>query len=121
MDTVNASPLFSYAAETALNSGSLYRNKTRDRDELLAFMDANEWFGSPYEQNGDEFMIIMTAEIKEAVSIWINAYRRNNTDKVEILLTILEKSFPQTSQRWRLKGKVMTVPHGRYWISWQLH
>ncbi len=101
MDTVNASPLFSYAAETALNSGSLYRNKTRDRDELLAFMDANEWFGSPYEQNGDEFMIIMTAEIKEAVSIWINAYRRNNTDKVEILLTILEKSFPQTSQRFR--------------------
>ena len=64
-------------------------------------MDANEWFGSSYEQNGDEFMVVMTAEIKNAVSIWINAYRRTNDEKVEILLTLLEKTFPQISQRFR--------------------
>ena len=63
METVNTSPLFSYAAAAALSNGSLYRDRTRDRDELLAFMDANEWFGSSYEQNGDEFMVVMTAEI----------------------------------------------------------
>ena len=101
METVNTSPLFSYAAAAALSNGSLYRDRTRDRDELLAFMDANEWFGSSYEQNGDEFMVVMTAEIKNAVSIWINAYRRTNDEKVEILLTLLEKTFPQTSQRFR--------------------
>lgn len=101
METVNTSPLFSYAAAAALSNGSLYRDRTRDRDELLAFMDANEWFGSSYEQNGDEFMVVMTAEIKNAVSIWINAYRRTNDEKVEILLTLLEKTFPQISQRFR--------------------
>ena len=41
METVNTSPLFSYAAAAALSNGSLYRDRTRDRDELLAFMDAN--------------------------------------------------------------------------------
>lgn len=39
METVNTSPLFSYAAAAALSNGSLYRDRTRDRDELLAFMD----------------------------------------------------------------------------------
>lgn len=101
MEKNNTSLLFSYAAETALNSGSRYRDKTRDRDELLAFMDANEWFGSYYEQIGDEFMIVMTTEIKNAVSIWINAYRRTNAEKTEILLALLEKRFPQTGFRFR--------------------
>ena len=48
MENDSRIPLFFYADETAADCNSLYRGRVMDRDELLAFMDENEWFGSFY-------------------------------------------------------------------------
>lgn len=101
MEKAKFSPLFSYARDAASGCDGFYRDRVRDRDELLAFMDANEWFGITYEQINDDFMIEITDEIRAALSVWFSAYRRTNTEKTSILLDLLEKSFPQTASRFR--------------------
>lgn len=101
MENDSRTPLFFYADEIAADCNSLYRGRVMDRDELLAFMDENEWFGSFYEQVDDEFMLVMTPEIENAVSVWLKAYRRSDDEKKEILLAMLESRFPQTGYRFR--------------------
>lgn len=94
-------PLFGTVKSMADRDGSRYSDRIKDRDELLAFMDANGWFGAPHLEEGGDFLTVFSDEMQAALDMWLKAYRKADSEKAEILTALLAEKFPRTGSRFR--------------------
>lgn len=94
-------PLFGTVKNMADRDGSRYSGRIKDRDELLAFMDSNGWFGAPYLEEGGDFLTVFSDEMQAALNMWLKAYRKADSEKAEILTAFLAEKFPRTGDRFR--------------------
>ena len=101
MENSDKISLFTFAREMAEADDSYYRNSGADREELLAFMDGNSWFGNGFPEDYADPRIIVTDEAQEALRIWLQAYRKTDKEKVALLLAVLEDKYPETADRFR--------------------
>lgn len=92
-------PLFDTVKQIAEKKGSLYRDRMKDRDELLAFMDDNEWFQAPHLEKDGEFLTMISEDMRTAFDIWAKAYRKTDGEKMEIIHTLLTAKYPRTGER----------------------
>lgn len=101
MEKNKMQPLFGIVKSMADRDGSRYSDGVKDRDELLAFMDANEWFRCPHFEEDGVFQTVVSEEMQAALGIWMKAYRRTDNEKIQILMALLEGEFPRTGGRLR--------------------
>lgn len=94
-------PLFGTVKGMADRAGSRYGDRIKDRDELLAFMDANEWFGMPHLEEGGDFLAVFSDEVQAVINMWLKAYRKTDSEKAEMLTVLLAERFPRTGGRFR--------------------
>ena len=88
--------LYAQVESLAEQCGSLYRDVRPCRDDLLGFMDANEWFGQDVIGSGDSICISNFEAIKERLLIWLRAFRRSPAEKMDILFEVSRDRYPET-------------------------
>lgn len=80
---------------------SHYRDRQRDRDELLEFMDCNSWFDATYTREGTTY-VIMNDACYAALEIWLRLYKKSNAEKVSVLMSVMRIRYPRTADRLTL-------------------
>ena len=90
--------LFDWVSDLAQESGSLYRDVRPCKDDLLGFMDANEWFGQRVSGSGESICMENVAAIEDRLRLWLRAYRRSSKEKTEILLESYGQRYPVTCE-----------------------
>jgi len=90
--------LFEYATGHGKAINSLYKGTANDRMNILAFMDANNWFDMGYAMEG---RIPWVAEvdlhrIQAPLTLWLSAYRKPGRDKIDLMLKHFENIYPET-------------------------
>ena len=90
--------LYEIAAELAAESGSLYKDNRHDRSNILEFMELNDWFGIPYfiKELAPWFEARHVSTVREALSLWIIAYKKPARDKTKLLLNKFNGVYPDT-------------------------
>ena len=94
-------PFFHYVMERAKGTGSLYRGKPTDRSRLIAFLDANSWFGQAPGLDGQEIYMELTSLLEERVGLWLGAYGLADKDKITLLLEAFQGRYPDTCTAYR--------------------
>ncbi len=93
--------LYKATLEEAEIIGSLYRDICRCRDDLLGFLDRNDWFGQlPVFQNRKVLVVDFQA-MQPAVRRWLQAYQRSDREKLEILFQEFCGIKPATCRLYR--------------------
>lgn len=92
---------YQQTARLAEECGSLYRDIQPCRNDLLGFMDANEWFGQNVSGSGYEICIENMEAIRDRLLLWLRAYRRSAGEKTDILLEAAQVRFPETCRLYR--------------------
>ena len=90
--------LYKFTANLGTTIGSLYKGRARERPDILAFMDANEWFGMEYVMK-DRIPWILEDDIptiQEPLTLWLSAYRRPGRDKIMLMLKHFAPVYPET-------------------------
>jgi len=95
--------LYPFAAHLGAEIGSMYRDNYYDRSCLMEFMDANDWFGEEYIIRDKEPRMPAAAltGICGSLSLWLTAYRKPGSEKLEILLEHFKGQYPQTCLLYR--------------------
>ena len=101
--------LFGTVKETALQRQSLYKGNVKDRARLLDFLESNEWFGFAIapppgaELSGGRLYVQpdQADAICGSLGLWLDGFRRPNSEKLEILMRHGERVLPQTMQLYR--------------------
>ena len=68
--------LFEEVQVMAKGNDSKYRNVQKCRDDLLEFLDVNEWFGMSKRGADKNIEVIITDKALSSLELWINAYGR---------------------------------------------
>ena len=89
-------PFFRYAREKAKGTGSRYQGKPTDRSRLVAFLDANSWFGQVPALDAQEIYMEPTSLLEERMGLWLGAYGLADKDKITLLLEAFQGRFPDT-------------------------
>lgn len=89
-------PLFEKAAEMAAQTGAKYRDIGRDRDELLEFLDVNEWFGMEWSGNGVDRKVAPFTNAEKPLATWLLAYQQPPKIKLLVMLEAYASAFPDT-------------------------
>ena len=99
--------LYALAAELGAELGSHYRDNRLDRSNILNFMEINEWFGVPFfmKELAPWFDICHVPAVREALSIWLVAYRKPAREKAKLLLGKFNSTYPDTC---RLYSRFLT-------------
>lgn len=93
--------LFDEVLRDAERTGSKYRDICRCRDDLLGFLDRNEWFGQVPAGTGLEIMVPDYEGMRGAVCLWLEAYQKPPREKMELLLKQYQYRLPQTCALYR--------------------
>lgn len=88
--------LFEEVQVMAKGNDSKYRNVQKCRDDLLEFLDVNEWFGMSKRGADKNIEVIITDKALSSLELWINAYGRPADEKVKILFDTYRMKFPNT-------------------------
>ncbi len=91
--------LFKSVKDKAVTTGSLYTDSIPCHDDLLEFMDSNDWFGSdciPY--NGD---FLIPEDVMGHMDLWLKAYGKSREEKISLMLESYEPFYPRTCARYR--------------------
>ena len=94
--------LFDEVLRDAERTGSKYRDICRCRDDLLGFLDRNEWFGQVPAGTGLEIMVPDYGGMRGAVCLWLEAYQKPPREKLELLLKQYQYRLPQTCALYRI-------------------
>ena len=94
--------LFDEVLRDAERTGSKYRDICRCRDDLLGFLDRNEWFGQVPAGTGLEIMVPDYGGMRGAVCLWLEAYQKPPREKMELLLKQYQYRLPQTCALYRI-------------------
>ena len=100
---------FTLVKETAKQRRSLYKGNVKDRAKLLDFLEMNDWFGFGItvptgNPSADSKLYIPKEQVDvicERLCLWLDGFRRTNSEKLEILLRHGEQTFPHTACLYR--------------------
>ncbi len=93
--------IYKEAEALAESLGSLYRDTRKCKDDLLNFFIANDWFGQKLMGNGDDIYILDSGEITERLNLWLTAYKRADSEKLDILIESFSGRYPITCAEFR--------------------
>lgn len=79
---------------------SKYRDKCQCRDDLLGFLDRNEWFGKKTEWREGRCFIEGYEDIKDRLELWLRAYQRTPGERFEILMERYSNDYPDICKRF---------------------
>ena len=92
----------------ALQTGSLYKGSIVDRENLLDFLEMNEWFMCRNHVHFEKAVRIetkavfideeMVDELFRKLELWFQAYRKTHADKLKILSGYGKKKLPSTTE-----------------------
>ena len=80
METFDLETFMEHVAGMACVNGSLYKNRQKDRDELLEFMECNSWFGASNTKEGKTYVSLNDA-CRNALGIWLRLYKKGDDEK----------------------------------------
>lgn len=100
---------FAMIKEAARQRQSLYTGNVKDRARLLDFLESNEWFGlaidAPLEVRPAGGKLYIQQDQADAIcghlDLWLDGFRRTNSEKLEILLRHGGRALPQTIRLYR--------------------
>ena len=101
---------FAAVKKTAGQRQSLYTGRIKDRRKLLDFLEMNSWFGLPdlgmtaAGASSSEKLYVTEEQADELCSrllLWLDGFRRENKEKLEILLCYGENHIPRTVSFYR--------------------
>ena len=95
--------LYSFSARLASGLGSLYKDNRNDRANLMEFMDANNWYGIEYIMRDKEpwMSAESLADICPALVLWLSAYRKQDRERLSILLDHFDDIYPKTCRIYK--------------------
>lgn len=93
--------LFDEVLKDAEETGSKYRDICRCRDDLLGFLDRNEWFGQTPVNSGRNVAVEDYECMRDAVRLWLAAYQKSSREKMMLLLEKYQKILPDTCSRYQ--------------------
>lgn len=102
---------FKAIMERARILDSLYSGNIQDRQNIISFIEANDWFcqGVPHAENGMQDAIssgclLMNSEkagrLVDKISLWLEAYQRSNEEKLGVLAKLGERFLPWTTDSY---------------------
>ena len=98
--------LFATVKELACERKSLYRGSVKERRKLLDFLEMNGWFGQdvgalPNDTVSAGKKLYVTEEkaaaLCSSLHLWLDGFRKGNSEKLEILMRHARKTLPQTA------------------------
>lgn len=95
--------LFWAVAEKAARLSSLYEDNRADRENLLKYMDANEWFGCFYVMV-DKAPVVQKKHLKRfngLLTLWLSAYKQPGQKKIRLMLEHYGDTYPETCVLFR--------------------
>lgn len=103
--------LFAFVKKAAKERQSLYRGTIKERAKFMEFLISNGWFGTeglagtdsaPHAASGKLYITENQAEaLREHLSLWLDGFRRQNHEKLEILLQRCAERFPETAGHYQ--------------------
>lgn len=81
--------------------GSLFRDTLPGQDALWEFLDVNGWFGVEHIEAGRNTMVATLEPMKDALDLWLRAYNRSRSEKVDLMLAAYEHTLPLTCQAFQ--------------------
>ena len=93
--------LLATVGRMARDVGSKYRNDQAGRDALWQFLDVNHWFGIEHGTDGQKMWITSIGPINSALKLWLQAYRRSNEEKIDLMLETYSVSLPKTCRQFQ--------------------
>lgn len=102
--------LFAAVKELACERKSLYRGSVKERRKLLDFLEMNGWFGQHVGALPDDTVsagkkLYVTEEqaaaLCSSLHLWLDGFRKGNSEKLEILMRHARKTLPQTAALYR--------------------
>ena len=97
---------FAFLQKTAHERNSLYKGSRQDREKVVDFLEMNGWFGIEVQgkQFGTRERFFVTEEqaviLCAKLGLWLDGFRRNNHEKLDILAQYGAKRLPQTVSRY---------------------
>ena len=92
--------LFEAVMKSAAAMDSKYRDLCQCRDDLLGFLDRNGWFGMETEWRDGHVFINEYSDIEDRIALWLKAYQRTDTERMEILLEAYQDDYPFTCEKF---------------------
>ena len=81
--------------------GSLFRDTLPGRDALWEFLDVNGWFGVEHIEAGRNTLVATLEPMKDALDLWLRAYNRSRSEKIDLMLAAYEHTLPLTCQAFQ--------------------
>lgn len=97
--------LFEAVLKSADAVDSKYRDICQCRDDLLGFLDRNDWFGIESEWKDGHVFINEYRDIEPKIVLWLRAYQRTDGERLEILLDAYRNDYPFTCERFAAFAK----------------
>lgn len=81
--------------------GSRFKTTIPAIDSLWEFMDNNEWFGVEHTGAGREIRIESIEPFKPRLDLWLKAYGKSRSEKIDLMLEAYSEVFPCTCEIFR--------------------
>ena len=95
--------LYAFALELCADVNSLYKDVYNDRRNIVAFLDANQWFGVTPDMDG-KYPSITEKDmgvLREPLLLWLSAYQKPGRDKLGLLLERFRSEYPATCELYK--------------------
>lgn len=92
--------LFDEVLKDVEETGSKYRDICRCRDDLLGFLDRNEWFGQTPVNSGKDIAVEDYECMRESIRLWLSAYQKSPRERMMILADRYRDTLPDTCNRY---------------------
>jgi len=95
--------LFTAVADMAESLGSLYRNNSYGKRDLLEYMDVNSWFGINATTKAREPVIMADdfERFRDRLTLWLSAYKKSGSIKIDLMLRHFSNQYPVTCRLYR--------------------
>lgn len=93
--------LFEKISSMAVENKSDFRNIQKCRDDLLEFLDCNQWFEMPSRGKAQDIEVIFNNEAYRCLELWLKAYGKSPEEKVNLIINRFKNSYPSTVQSIR--------------------
>ena len=107
--------LFEMVLATAESEDSKYRDICQCRDDLLGFLDRNEWFGVGNIWKDGRCFVEDYPEVESKIALWLRAYQRSPEERFKILLDKYKDVYPNVCNRFEeyaIREKITDKPSG---------
>ncbi len=76
-----------------------YKNNQACRDDLLEFLDMNDWFAMSRDGEGINIKVCFNEKAVSSIKFWLLAYKKCPEEKIHILLDAYASKYPNTCEK----------------------